>query len=153
MIREFREDDATEISSFILEVHKTILKDYYSNEVIESFCKYNSPEKIIKASKERRFYVAEGKNGLVGIIGIKNKNEVSKFFVHPSYHNQGIGKKLFKKVKQELVNEGYNTITTHSTIYAEPIYRALGFKKIKDIKNRYKDVVVDEVLMELKIQR
>jgi|TARA_Y100000310_G_scaffold344430_1_gene457143 GNAT superfamily N-acetyltransferase len=152
MIREFREDDAVEISDFIIEVHRTLLKDYYSNEVIESFCKYNSPEKIRKYSKERRFFVAENEGCLIGIIGIKNKNEVSKFFVHPSYHNQGIGKKLFEKVKQELIDEGHKTITTHSTIYAEPIYKALGFKKIKDIVQVYDRLKINEVLMEYKVK-
>lgn len=76
----------------------------------------------------RDFYGAfDENNKILGVIATKDITHIALFFVDGKYHNQGIGRKLYDKVKS--VNKS-GFFTVNSSLYARAVYRHLGFSDI-----------------------
>ena len=93
----------------------------YTEEGINEFKKSINDENWVKA---RDFYGAFDEDKLLGVIATKDINHIALFFVKGEYHRQGIGRKLYDKVKS-LNNEGFFTV--NSSPYAHEIYKHMGF--------------------------
>lgn len=66
-------------------------------------------------------------------MAVRNqKSHIALFFVDGAYHHQGIGRALWEAVLEE--NEA-KIITVHSSLYAEKIYKKLGFVQTGDVQN------------------
>ena len=95
----------------------------YTQEGIEEFKKALDNDFWIK---EREFYGAyDEENKLLGVIATKDRTHIALFFVDGQYHKQGIGRKLFDKVKS--INDS-KIFTVNSSPYAHEIYKHLGFE-------------------------
>ena len=74
---------------------------------------------------ERDYYGAfDDNNKLLGVIATKDLTHISLFFVEGIYHHQGIGRKLYEKVKSLNPN---NYFTVNSSPFAHEIYKHIGF--------------------------
>lgn len=109
--------------------------------VLKVFLEYEAPNCIEEGIREfkrtindsdwvqaRDFYGAfDGNNKIMGVIATKDITHIALFFVDGKYHNQGIGRKLYDKVKS--VNKN-GFFTVNSSLYARAVYRHLGFSDI-----------------------
>lgn len=69
-------------------------------------------------------------NELVGVIATRmGGTHIALFFVDGRFHQQGIGRALFNKVKEACPKR---EITVNSSPYAVKVYEHLGFKKISE---------------------
>ena len=94
----------------------------YTEEGINEF-KRTIDDKIWVNARE--FYGAfDDNNKMLGVIATKDISHIALFFVEGKYHRQGIGKKLYEKVK-ELNDKGFFTV--NSSPYAHEVYKKLGF--------------------------
>ena len=94
----------------------------YTEEGIKEFKKCIDDKEWVEA---RDFYGAfDDENRIVGVIATKDLSHIALFFVDGNYHRQGIGRKLYDKVK--LLNEN-NFFTVNSSPYAHEVYKHLGF--------------------------
>lgn len=103
----------------------------------EVFKKYESPDYSPEGTEEFRkclhdavylngiiYYGALLNEKLVGILGIsKEKCHICFFFVRGENHRQGIGTKLFHRMRQDFAGK---RITLNSSPYGLPFYRYLG---------------------------
>lgn len=95
----------------------------YSKEGIETFCKSviendDFLENIV-------IYGAFQGDDIQGVIATRSHgSHIALFFADEKYHHQGIGKALFQTV---LKNCKSNEMTVHSSPYAVPVYRHMGF--------------------------
>lgn len=90
-------------------------------------------------------------NEPVGIIATRNEGKhIALFFVKGAYHGKGIGKKLWNTIINEIASPA---VTVHSSIFAAPIYRKLGFVPTGNVREdggiryvpmEYKTVVSEE---------
>ena len=103
----------------------------YSEQGIETFCKFINNKKITKSFK---VYGAFEDNVLKGIIATdRRKRHISLFFVDKDSQGKGIGKELMKVV----INNNENSyITVNSSRYAVSIYQNLGFIKTEEEKEQ-----------------
>ncbi|QYR58835.1 GNAT family N-acetyltransferase [Fusobacterium polymorphum] len=103
----------------------------YSEQGIETFCKFVDNKEITKSFK---VYGAFEDNVLKGIIATdRRKRHISLFFVDKVSQGKGIGKELMSVI----VNDNENSyITVNSSRYGVPIYEKLGFVKIEDEKEQ-----------------
>lgn len=77
-----------------------------------------------------RVYGAFEDKELLGVIATRNEgSHVALFFVKGEYHRKGIGRSLWNAVLSENTSE---TITVHSSLFAVPIYKKLGFIQTDD---------------------
>ena len=94
----------------------------YSEQGIETFCKFVDNKEITKSFK---VYGAFEDNVLKGIIATdRRKRHISLFFVDKVSQGKGIGKELMKVV----INNNENSyITVNSSRYGVPIYEKTCF--------------------------
>ena len=142
----FKPEHALRVSHIIRKVEKMVLVHYYSAEIVHQFYIFNSKKEVLKKSKNRKLYVAVKNKKIVGVIGVKN-NEVKTFYVDPSYHGQGIGRKLFEHVEKIIIRKGFDNGIVHSSLYAVQIYKKFGFKRIKKERKYIGGHVYYDILM------
>lgn len=128
-IRSSNPDDAKTISDLALS-----LQNYFSvlspSEAAAFFLTL-SPE----ATKERlksdnfSYYIAENKNTLCGVVGLRDASHIYHLFVTEQMHGKGVGRVLYNHIKT-LTNQKY--LTVNSSRYAVPFYKKLGFFATND---------------------
>ncbi len=122
-IVEIEKSNIHEPLSLIKKVFLEYTAPTYSKEGIETF--ETSVLKNDDYLKDLTFYGAFDDSNLLGVIATKNNgNHIAQFFVDGTYHNQGIGRKLFEKVIEKSTSE---EITVNAFPYAVKIYHHLGF--------------------------
>ena len=95
----------------------------YSTQGVKAFYAFLSDENTLKSLE---FFGAFENNELLGVIATRHKKKhISCFFVLDKYQGQGIGKKLWKYVKER---SEFLAITVNSSPYAVEIYHKLGFE-------------------------
>lgn len=122
IIRRIKKEEMPEALKLVWKVFLEFEAPDYSEEGIKEFKKAIDDNKWIDA---RDFYGAFTENNkIVGVIATKDISHIALFFVDGKYHKQGIGKKLFARVKE--INS-YGFFTVNSSPYAHEIYKHLGF--------------------------
>ncbi len=122
IIREIKKEEMKEALKLVWEVFLEFESPDYTEEGINEFKKSIDDKEWVK---ERDFYgYFDDNNKILGVIATKNLNHIALFFVDGKYHRQGIGKKLYEKVKD--LNKD-NFFTVNSSPYAHEIYKKLGF--------------------------
>ena len=120
-IRKILDKEMDEALDLVWRVFLEFEAPDYTEEGIEEFSKSINDKQWIE---KREFYGAFNNNKVIGVIATKDKNHIALFFVEGEYHNQGIGRKLYERVK-ELNKDGFFTV--NSSPYAHEIYKHMGF--------------------------
>lgn len=134
--RKLVEADLKELSELVWTVFSEFVAPYYSQEGIINYKKFIDPEHLKDNfnSRNMEFYGCFEEEKIVGVIAVRQINHICLFFIDKNYHGQGIAKKLFALVKNNIVNNN-NTkkyITVNSSPYAVKIYERLGFNAIDE---------------------
>lgn len=147
-IKNFDESDAVQLSKMI---YKTIDQLEKENPEINYQMVRNedTPDELLKASKEGIMWIAVENNKVVGTISLQDIR-VRRFFVHPKCQGQGIGKRLMNKVKNYMKDNNIKEIWVGALIKAYPIYKKLGFKEGKTFFNP--EINQEEMEMKFKIK-
>jgi GNAT superfamily N-acetyltransferase len=124
----------------------------YPKKLIDEFCKKYDLEKFKKRAQEIQYFVAEDvdTHRILGIIGLKD-NELRTFFVDPKHQGKGIGRKLYNRLEKEAREEGIKELILEGSPLGEPIYKHLGFKKMRTIYKeriniKYTDAYMKKVI-------
>lgn len=122
IIRDIHEEEMKEALSLVWEVFLEFEAPDYTEQGIQEFKKCIDDEEWVK---QRDYYGAfDENNKILGVIATKDLTHISLFFVDGKYHKQGIGRKLYEKVKS--LNPS-NFFTVYSSPYAHEIYKHIGF--------------------------
>lgn len=108
--------------SLAWEVFSEFESPVYSEEGTEEFRRCLQDETYLTGIA---YYGAFDGKTLIGEIGIRaDKRHICFFFIKSDYQRNGIGTKLFRQLLKDYPS---GTITLHSSPYALPFYKALGF--------------------------
>ena len=129
-VRLFRQEDARQCSSIIRRNFRTHLKNEDPKPTVERLIKLNSPARLIAKAKEGKYFVAVDGEKVIGMGGYIG-DMLRRFFVHPDYHKQGVGRRLMNRVLREMKKEGVKTVHANSTSFAEKFYESCGFKRLR----------------------
>ena len=122
VIRKINKDEMKEALNLVWAVFLEFEAPDYSEEGIKEFKKAIDDSNWVNA---RDFYGAfDEDNKILGVITTRDFTHIALFFVDGKYHRQGIGKKLYEKVKD--LNKD-NFFTVNSSPYAHEIYKKIGF--------------------------
>ncbi|MEK6894619.1 MAG: GNAT family N-acetyltransferase [Nanoarchaeota archaeon] len=131
LVRRFKIQDASEISSLI---RRSILNrnniDYTVSQ-INSIAKYYSPENIMNDFDRKFIVVCLDKNKIVG-TGTLFGDELMTLFIDPDYQKKGIGKKLMDILEEEAKKKGILRVWVVSTLTAVNFYRKLNYSFVKE---------------------
>ena len=130
-VKQLLNNKKDEALLFAKRVYIECKDESYSEQGIETFCKFINNKKITKSFK---IYGAFEDDVLKGIIATdRRKRHINLFFVDKDSQGKGIGKELMSVI----VNDNENSyITVNSSRYGVPIYEKLGFVKIEDEKEQ-----------------
>jgi len=146
-IRKFRKEDAGKVSYLITTTQRKLFPQHYSKGVVDYFCRIRTPANTIKASKNRELFVAVEGNRILGVHGLRG-SQVRTVFVNPRHHNKGVGRALMEYLFKLARKRKLKKLFVHSSPYAIGYYQKMGFKKIKKITGKFKDLRWSEILME-----
>ncbi|QQS88512.1 GNAT family N-acetyltransferase [Fusobacterium canifelinum] len=130
-VKQLLNNEKNEALLFAKRVYIESKDESYSEQGIETFCKFVDNKKITKSFK---VYGAFEDNVLKGLIATdRRKRHISLFFVDKISQGKGIGKKLMSTVIDDNEN---SFITVNSSRYAIPIYEKIGFIKTEEEKEK-----------------
>lgn len=140
IVRMMEQKDISEAVLLIREGYDKFVAHDYTQEGTVRFYEYASAEAITARFEGGTHFsmVAVADGELIGIIEMRDFNHCSLFFVKPRFHGQGIGRWLFEEAVAHcrLSNPSLQTIGVHSSPYAVPIYKKLGFKNIGTLEEK-----------------
>lgn len=100
----------------------------------------HSPEKMAERLETYEYLVATNSaDEIIGVVGMKDRTHLFHLHVHPLYHQQGLGKKLWLLAKAHAEDAGaIKEFTVNSSKYAIDFYKKLGFEEQgEQVKNGF----------------
>jgi len=146
-IRLFSTNNAKELSKMIFLVINELEKEN-PTLVYQLVRDEDQPDELIKAAEKGKMWIAFENNIIVGTLSLEDKR-LRRFFVHPNYQRQGIGRKLINTVIQHIKKNYIMEIYVGAIMRAVPIYEKLGFKKVRQFFN--KEINQDEMEMKFSL--
>ena len=128
--REMRDGEEGAVVDLVRQVFDEFVAPDYGAEGIEEFFKFANPSALRARVKQGGFVVvAEGSTGLVGMLEFMPPCFIALLFV--TLRREGIASSLFKECikKLEATDVLIPKLTVHSSPYAVPIYKKLGFHR------------------------
>lgn len=132
-IKRFGENHAEQLSKMIYETIDQLEKENPQLDY-QKVRKEDEPDDLLRASKTGVMWVALEDSKVVGTISLHG-TRIRRFFVHPRYQLQGIGRRLMNEVKNYMKDNNIKEIWVGALIKAYPIYKKLGFKEGKTFIN------------------
>ncbi|QQO10252.1 GNAT family N-acetyltransferase [Breznakiella homolactica] len=138
-IERLDEQDINRFSDLVNTVFDRFVGPDYSDAGNRTFKEYTDPARMVQRLRAGGdFFAAWDGETLAGALEIRDQDHVSLFFVDERYHGRGVGRKLFSYYTGLLRREhpGIRQVTVNSSLYAEPVYAALGFEKTGEAMER-----------------
>ncbi len=129
-IRKATLKDAEKISRIVCECYDNFGQtDAYPSEVIRKLKEYRgSVESIRELITNEDVFIAYDDSCIKGMVSVKD-NEITKLYIDPSNHKQGIGKQLFTYAESFIQRQGYRDmflgVATQTPL---PFYERMGMK-------------------------
>ena len=123
-IREVNRKDIDDLSNLSNSLLTYLFKEAAPKWFVDELLPKAYEERILDKKYEQFVYILDEK--IVGILTIKEKNQIFHLFVDAKYHQRGIAKKLweFTKTNYEIKNMKVN-----ASLYAIKVYESFGFIK------------------------
>ena len=140
LFRKMKAGDEDAVSDLVIRTFNEFIAPGYSSEGIKEFLRGTNPEDFFwRVQQGQLILVAVVKDEIVGVIQIRNYDHISLLFVDAKYHRRGIAKGLFQEALKICRDHapGLAEVTVHSSPYAVPVYKKLGFQQLQpeQVKN------------------
>jgi hypothetical protein len=135
--RFMRQGEEDNVCSLVEKVFLEFVAPDYDQEGVDEFFKFANPAALAgRAGTEQVVMVAERGSDFVGIIEIIRSNHIALFFV--SSRGKGVAGELFNGAIKECRKRqpDLKRVTVNSSLFAEPIYAEMGFKKTGDVQKK-----------------
>jgi GNAT superfamily N-acetyltransferase len=147
-IRHAQPDDAIHISALIGRVvHHFLI--HPSGMGAEAFMQSISPKAIEEYLHRDDFsYIVatmppdqdqpEQGRQVIGVAALRDDEHLYHLFVDPEWHRRGVAKQLWAYLQSHAMQEsGYKGyFTVNSSVYAVPVYQALGFYVLSKVEHK-----------------
>lgn len=143
IFREYSEQDAESVGKLIADTYSQFNLAYLPSEEMKAFLgpfqHANSPEKqhqeaIANMIWSEWVFVAEDDGEIVGVLRGR-KERLGSLFVRGDHHRKGIGRGLVERFEQECQKHAPMVIRVAATMYGEPFYAAMGYKRSTGVRS------------------
>lgn len=134
-LRPAQETDSWMLSAIHIAAIKALPTTYYTHRELLAWRNYlDKPDNssIFKYLKLETIRVAIENEIIAGFTSF-TANELISLYVHPHYQGQGIGRTLVEHFCSEASGQGFNSVITTASLYAEGFYLRLGFIPIRRV--------------------
>lgn len=131
-VRKMAEQDIQRVSKIMCNCYQWFGEhEQYTEEQIDFLVSKRGSVKTIKVESQNQLYlVACMGNDVVGIVAVKD-DEITKLYVDPKHHRQGIGAVLFKAAERVIIEAGYEELVVGvMATSAVGFYRVMGFVEV-----------------------
>lgn len=167
-IRLATQEDVPALNNMIALSVRGLSTNYYTQDQIESAIKYifGVDTQLIA---DQTYYLVELDNVIVGCGGWSKRNtlyggdqhkddvdplldpthdaaRIRAFFVHPDYARRGIGKLIINVCESAAAKEGFTRFQLGATLPGVPLYKAMGYREVNEIKQPLPDGEVLEIV-------
>jgi ribosomal protein S18 acetylase RimI-like enzyme len=128
-IRKMQDEDLPRVSHIVCAGYKWLAEqEGFTQEELERLVSRRGSEQALRFQAQTyRFLVATKGELVVGVVAIK-KNEVTKLYVDPEHHRQGIGVALFREAEQIIAQDGHRELFLGAFPSSVPFYEAIGLR-------------------------
>jgi len=126
-IQEMTEDDHHRVSEILCSCYGWLAeREGFTGEQLQFLLsERGSVETVRQESKSQTYLVAFNDRTLVGVVAVKG-NEITRLYVEPEYHHQGIGRMLLEEAENVIRRIGLEEVTFGARETAVPFYEAMG---------------------------
>jgi hypothetical protein len=128
--REMNPGEERAVCDLVSKVFNEFVSPDYEQEGIEEFFRFANPDAMEERMQSGGFVlVAYQADDLVGMLEFFPPDMIAMLFV--TIQHQGVAKELLAQAinKVRVLNPESPKLTVHSSRYAEPIYKKMGFYK------------------------
>lgn len=132
--RDMRSGEEPIVCELVRQAFNEFVAPDYGKTGVEEFFRFANPDAIKTRLKAGGFVLVANKSErLVGMLEFVPPDHIAMLFV--SFRRQGIAKQLLACAIHRVRSANLTTpkLTVHSSRYAEPIYRKLGFHQVGDV--------------------
>ena len=129
MIRKAQPEQAEEIREVVVSTISEIYPKYYTQEVVDFFIEYHSPERIREDISAGKVYIAVADGGIAG-TGTINGDNIERVYVLPKYQGTGIGSSIMDFLESGIMKE-HEAAVVESSLPAGEFYRKRGYVQVK----------------------
>jgi GNAT superfamily N-acetyltransferase len=126
-IRQMKEDEINTVSELLCACYRWLAdREGYTPEQLEFLVhKRGSPETVRHESRKQLYLVACIGGAILGMASVSG-NEVTKLYVEPGSHGQGIGAGLLAAAETAIRRAGFDRMFLGTMSGAVPFYEAMG---------------------------
>lgn len=129
--RDMEPGEETEVYDLIVRVFDEFIAPEFSQQGVEEFLGYASPEGLKSRAQGNRFVIlAVLQDLIVGMIEVRNHNHISLLFVDKGYQGQGIAGELIERSLGRCLsrNPSLGSISVNSSPNSVTFYEKVGFR-------------------------
>ena len=128
-IRGMTAADEQAVSELLCACYRWIAEpEGYTEEQVGFLLKERgSLETVRRESREQEYLVACRGESLLGMVAISG-NQITKLYVDPAFHREGIGRGLFEAAVETARAAGCESVFLGTTPATVPFYEALGMR-------------------------
>lgn len=132
-IRQFKADDAAEVSALVIRTLREVNSKDYPQEYIENTVRHMQPEDIIQRAGWTHFYVFCQDEQIVGCGAIgpywdsKTESCLFTIFVRPDYRGKGIGRIIMETLEADPLFLKAERVEIPASITGTPFYLKIGY--------------------------
>lgn len=140
LIRKFKETDAEEVSKLIHRVFNEFVAETFPKHGAKNWLKHETPQNVLKRSKERAVFVAVSNKKIVGMVE-SDGNRIRRLFVDEYYQRRDLGARLFIKMEKMCMKKKPRYIKIYSSVNAVGFYGKMGYRKFGRVRENKEGIV------------
>ena len=125
--------DLLGVSELVWRTFDAFVAPDYTLEGVEAFWQYVQPEALRQRLQSRHFgLICRVNEQLVGVIEVRDYQQITLLFVAKEWQRRGIARELLRRAVQtcRARRPMQTEVKVHSSPYAVPIFKRLGFRPL-----------------------
>lgn len=129
-IRKMQTDEIPRVSEILCNCYRWLAEKegYTQNQLEWLLSNRGSIQTVTTESQKELYLVAVHESAILGMAAIR-ENRITKFYIDPQCHRQGVGSILFKAAEEQIRQE-HSEVILGATNTAVPFYQKMGLIQI-----------------------
>ncbi|NML70379.1 GNAT family N-acetyltransferase [Chryseobacterium sp. RP-3-3] len=149
IIRKGNISDLSEMRRLFTDTITSVCKNDYNSEQIEAWRSGTENEERWMQVMNSQFVIVAKINGqMAGFCTLERGNYIDLLFVHKDFQHQGIARKMYTFIEQEVTIRKEKTLAAAVSKTARPFFEKMGFRMITEQTVNVKGIDLTNYKME-----
>ncbi|QGY47937.1 GNAT family N-acetyltransferase [Maribellus comscasis] len=132
-IKPFKQGNEKAVHQLVKTVYDEFVRHENTEEGNLLFYDWIMPQKIAARQKQQNnLWLAWSSNKIIGMMEIRDNQNITLLFVDKNYQKRGIARNLFQTALNEYKKREFNLdkFYVHASLSSVPVYKSLGFNVV-----------------------